>query len=730
MTNSDLSIELDYILGSTNEFLVRDVANYSGETYTNILGNLKAVDPDGQQFHNNTSWVSPDIDHSVDPFSANFPLAGALVDGVPKQGQYTFTYTVRIVDLLFALPIISNNSGANTLVLNGDQRTAIAAGSNFECVDAVTTPLTIVSTSYSATTQQTTVTVGETLGSLTAFATFNFTKTTDFSQVFRQVYSYEAPDVCISVDIDNCCSTLTLTDVTTYPSYNTLTRLHTISYPQGMATPIADIESPLQEVTVSPIWTGTWTDVFTADIELSNGIINITDNLRGVKSFTVSSDALDCQIKGCLQNVVNKYSAQLTTNPAAALETGKYLTKALGLLAAYQLSKKCGDDNAADYLSKIKAVAETCGCDCGCDDCADDTPQQVVGCCENVGLSDFTITIESSDGSITVTTTQVGDTTEFDVIVSQAWFETQFLAQLNVSSIDELSDVDLTVPPTAAQVLTWDGTKWVAGSPQVSLLQLIDVDPTPAPSDQQVVYWDAGASKFMFKSIAAPSIATCTDVLLTALASGDILKYNGTDWVNVDNFLSLLSDVNTTGLVDGMMLVWDTGTSKWIVQTPVTDLTSLTDVTISSPANREILMYNGAEWTNAPAPTFSTIANGSFASGFGNTYGGGFGSVQWIFDSYNQKVTIRGACSNSNGAVGGSVLIFTFPNATYFPTTTIPFRCTVGIGATNAVAIGDINTVGQVTIYSYIDPDNPSTGNVSGIPAGGISFDLISWYII
>ncbi len=727
MNASNLNIGVGFdIDANPKTFQFTDLTNYSAVTVDNVLGNLRAVSPTGIQFHQNTSYSSPDISYNGSPTSADFPLTQLMV------GNYVFTYTVKLVQELQSILIVSNDSAAKTITLQGDYTSLIQDGTaaDFNCVDSTTTSLTIVSSSYSSSTGQTTVVISETLGVLTPLALFQFEVDTFASKTFTQNYTYVQPTVCLNVQIDYCCSTATINDTTAYPSGSTITRLHTISYPVGMVTPISDITSPLQEVTIPPpIWTGVWTDIFTADIAVVDGIITVEDQVRGVKDFTVVDNAYECQIRECFQDVVNRFSSQITANPTQALTTMKWLVLANGEITAYQLAKKCGSPDQTTFLDNIKTIVKECGCNCDCAECADDTPQQVVGCCDNVGLSDFTIVITSPNNSIAIGSSTVGSTTTYTIDVDDTWFETNFLAQMNVTSIDELADVNLSIPPTVGKSLVWQGSYWSAQNAPVYLVDLVDVDVTGL-ANTMIMYYDSGSGAFKFKLPTVISIANCTDVLLTSLATSQILKYNGTKWVNVANTFALLSDVNTSGLTNGQAFKWDSGTSKYIPFTPATSLAELTvDVDITSPANEEILIYNGSKWTNAPAVAFTTIDNANFTSPFTNSFGFGHSVVQWAFDSYNKKVSIRGSAAQSGTGVGSPAVVFTFPDSTYWPSSTVPFRCTVGLGAANTVGFGDISASGVVTLYSYLNTDNPSTGSESGVPDGGVAFDLIEWYI-
>ena len=68
------------------------------------------------------------------------------------------------------------------------------------------------------------------------------------------------------------------------------------------------------------------------------------------------------------------------------------------------------------------------------------------------------------------------------------------------------------------------------------------------------------------------------------------------------NDLTDLNDVTITTPADGQALVYDSATGDWVNETPATTLDSLTDTNLSSPADGEALLYNGSSWANASIP--------------------------------------------------------------------------------------------------------------------------------
>lgn len=256
------------------------------------------------------------------------------------------------------------------------------------------------------------------------------------------------------------------------------------------------------------------------------------------------------------------------------------------------------------------------------------------------------------------------------------------------------------------------------------MLALTDVDDAGL-ADDMIMYYDAGTQTFKFKLEAGVSIAACTDVTLTGLATGEILKYNGTKFVNVANLLSLLTDVSVGGIAVGQGIKWD-GTD-FVPFSPKLTLESLDDTDIDDTttlSGGDRLQYISAtKWTNIPMPTWSALA--SYQAGYTEGSAGFFDSKS-TYDPMTGVVTLRGVVSNANGAVGAPVWIASV-TTDHIPDATVPFRCTVGIGATNVIAIGEVAiTTGRITIYSYYAS---ATGILTaGIPAGDISLDGVSYY--
>lgn len=78
--------------------------------------------------------------------------------------------------------------------------------------------------------------------------------------------------------------------------------------------------------------------------------------------------------------------------------------------------------------------------------------------------------------------------------------------------------------------------------------------------------------------------------------------------------ISDISDVDVTGIMDGDTLIWDAGTTTWLVGAGgggASALDDLTDVTITTVASGNFLRYNGSAWVNIAGVDASYIGGGS-----------------------------------------------------------------------------------------------------------------------
>lgn len=144
------------------------------------------------------------------------------------------------------------------------------------------------------------------------------------------------------------------------------------------------------------------------------------------------------------------------------------------------------------------------------------------------------------------------------------------------------------------------------------------------------------------------------DVIITAAATGQVLKYDGTNWINsTDDAGTTISGINDIGDVvittatTGQVLKYD-GTN-WINSTDSTGTTisginDIGDVVITSVATGQVLKYDGTNWVNGTdtagtTATFTVVSSNTTASA--NTF--------LLVDTTSAGVTVTLPPSPANG---------------------------------------------------------------------------------
>lgn len=149
-------------------------------------------------------------------------------------------------------------------------------------------------------------------------------------------------------------------------------------------------------------------------------------------------------------------------------------------------------------------------------------------------------------------------------------------------------------------VFTYNATKDGAyGSLDAKLNNLVGLlNSCSNKMDVDIVDFEAGG---------ATNLDGLSDVIVTNPTSTQVLKFDGTNWVNgnveVSTDLDGLTDVNITNPTNAQILKFD-GTN-WVNDTMTINLENMENVTITNPANSQVLTFNGTEWVNSVLPSGS-----------------------------------------------------------------------------------------------------------------------------
>ena len=405
--------DLDFIIkfNQTNDpanFDLEDNTDYTalGIDEDNVRGNYTSVtDPLGNTIHSNTDFSTPDVDGTSSLLYTGI-LIPTDVAGDILEGQYSFTYGIKVDDAIIAV-----NQGGGTFTVLGDRAALITAAGSIIIVRSTGNNGTFTVTSAVFGGVNTVITVVEAIPSGTADGAIQYSNQTLYSKTETVTYSDLIPAVSIEVQTDCFCGILKSIDETNYGTATILSRTHTVKYPAALS--IADIVSSNATITVSPIYTKTWTTIITSTISIDLGGGNtIEATITGSEETLVDCDLTLCDISCCVLALNNRYLDARTANPPLAAKYFADLTRIMQLIDMFQMFNSCNQhDEANEALAEIKKVGN---CTDACQ-CTDDEPSIVIPLCTSGGSANINVTAGSG---ITVTTSLVNGNYTYQISLS------------------------------------------------------------------------------------------------------------------------------------------------------------------------------------------------------------------------------------------------------------------------------------------------------------------------
>lgn len=471
-----------------------DTTDYPGQSVnpSDAKGCLTITGPTGT-IYNNTNFGTPDIlPGTTDFFDRNLPLNNS---SEVVQGNYTIQYRVRVDNVLTA----SITGTSQITVFGFDATEFFPSGTLFQITSGLSIgTYTVASSAFIGT--DTIITINETVIVEPGVDLLVFTYTTNN---FNYTYCYGSPIVVIEPEVDCDCSKIVSRDLTNYNIQacgttlqpTSLSRVHTVSSPEGAnGLPVApDVVSNLATVTVTPIWTKTWTTSIetTLTYTLPTGLL-VTLTVFGQDEYDVDCSEGLCCVYSCMANLRNTYERFLTTNPSRAVEFFPSLFKMTTSWMLYSVAHTCGDfANKRKYLEEIINIAKSANCEC-CNGSGDLVPVEIVPLCGAVsGGLGGTYVVTTCGNGITVSSNTVGTTTTYQVCLDLTILNSNIANYLtaNPLSLGALSDVTITAA-NLNEILVFNGTEWQNGSIPLNALSNVSA---PSPVVNQYLRWNGTA---------------------------------------------------------------------------------------------------------------------------------------------------------------------------------------------------------------------------------------------
>ena len=170
----------------------------------------------------------------------------------------------------------------------------------------------------------------------------------------------------------------------------------------------------------------------------------------------------------------------------------------------------------------------------------------------------------------------------------------------SLGSVGGHTDVTITSPQND-HVLKWNGTAWI-NAPENQTIVNSFVGLNDTPSSYNANKWlkvNSGGTALEWTD--APqttlsSINDINDVTITSAQNDQLLKWNGTHWVNfTPGYLTSFTEQDPT-VPTHVKNITQANITAWNAKSDVSALNDLSDVSTAGAANGKIIKYNGSSW--------------------------------------------------------------------------------------------------------------------------------------
>ena len=283
---------------------------------------------------------------------------------------------------------------------------------------------------------------------------------------------------------------------------------------------------------------------------------------------------------------------------------------------------------------------------------------------------------------------------------AQYWRGDKSFQTLNTAAVVESSNLYFTNARADARITA------------ASIGALSNVDITGVAANK-ILKYHAGNSRFQIADD-IDSIAELTDTTITSAASGDILRHNGSAWVDVALNSSIVPENTNLYYTNAR------ADARADARIAASSVNALTDVTISSVANNEILQYNSSssQWVNVAQALGGGGVSVTTESFSGNGVQTAYTLSTTGINNNNLIVSVGGIVQRPAGAYSVSGQVLTFTAAPPAGTNNIEIRC-LATGEAGFLVITASRTVVSAGRYAVDTSSNVVTCTLPAAPSGG-----------
>lgn len=404
LTSAELNVSFNLDI---NRFIFTDITDYASQSvaFADIDGVIKVTAPSGEVY----SGGSPDIDGATGNRSnittINVPL---LADGTPEVGTYVFTYDVTDgVDSVTVTKTFTYSYSAPTVVLTPTVdclSPSLTSTDSTNYMSGSTVPTNQFALVYADAATNTLALSGEKMGLLSVGDTFNIINSTANDGNYTVLtIAYDEVNDRTNITVAS------LTDSTVDGFVSTKT--NTIYFPSVLG--VSPLVGYTNVVSTNSFYSETheFKVSTTSYYDFGSGV-TVVDTTSNSAELKVDCDVRLCDVYCCIDSVLSSYLNYRGVNDTLSKIYEDRYVLATSHLSALRQAFECGQDAKINTIVQEIFKVTECNPDCSC---SDGTPTPITG----IGAANITI-VQSGDSYINVSSNTVGNTTTYTVTVNDS----------------------------------------------------------------------------------------------------------------------------------------------------------------------------------------------------------------------------------------------------------------------------------------------------------------------